>query len=92
MHRHVFLDFQKNINKFMRTICYEIGGDVFSLAELNTYIIRGKLSECFYTKPPLPYVLASRRSRPYQKYALRIGDARINFLIVSMYPDSSRLD
>jgi len=68
----------------MRTICYEIGGDVFSLAELHTYIIRGNLSKCFYLKPPLPYVIASRRSWPYQAYALGHGDARINFLIVSV--------
>jgi len=67
----------------MRTICYEIGGDVFSLAELNTYIIRGNLSKCFYVKPSPPFVVASRRSWPHQVYALGYGDARVNFLVVS---------
>jgi hypothetical protein len=68
----------------MRTICYEVGGDVFSLSELQTYVIRGNLSKCFYLKPPPPYVIASRRSWSYQRYALRFGDARVNFILVGV--------
>jgi len=63
----------------MRTTCYEIGGDVFSLAELNNCVIRGNLSRAVSPKPP--YVDAPRKSNAYRFYALEQVDARINFVL-----------
>lgn len=63
----------------MRTTCYEIGGDVFSLAELNNCDIRGNLSRAVSPKPP--YIDAPRKSNAYRFYALDRVDARINFVL-----------
>lgn len=63
----------------MRTTCYEIGGDVFSLAELNSCVIRGNLSRAVSPKPP--YIDAPRKSNAYRFYALDRVDARLNFVI-----------
>lgn len=63
----------------MRTTCYEIGGDVFSLAELNNCVIRGNLSRAISPKPP--YIDAPRKSNAYRYYALDRIDARINFVL-----------
>lgn len=63
----------------MRTTCYEIGGDVFSLAELNNCVIRGNLSRAVSPKPP--YIDAPRKSNAYRFYALERVDTRINFVL-----------
>jgi hypothetical protein len=63
----------------MRTYCYEIGGDVFSLAELDSCVIVGK-----YARPyKSPFPVAPRRSiSAYTKlYALNYIDARLHFVI-----------
>lgn len=73
---------RRSAGHFMRTMCYEIGGDVFSLAELNASIIRGKMSRPINPKPP--YIDASRKSNPYRFYALEYSDARVNFVLVSL--------
>jgi hypothetical protein len=63
----------------MRTTCYEIGGDIFSLAELNNCVIRGNLSRAVSPKPP--YIDAPRKSNAYRFYALERVDTRINFVL-----------
>lgn len=63
----------------MRTTCYEIGGDVFSLAELNNCVIRGNLSRAVSPKPP--YIDAPRKSNAYRFYALERVDSRINLVL-----------
>ena len=65
----------------MRCNCYEIGGNVFSLAELECVVIRGELSRGVNTKPP--YVEAPKASKGYHLYSLTRVDARINFILVS---------
>lgn len=69
----------KSIGHFMRTSCYEIGGDVFSLAELHNYVICGKMSPLINPKPP--YVQAPKRSSVYRYYALGYTDVRVHFII-----------
>ena len=70
---------KKSVNHFMRTTCYEIGGDVFSLAELYCCVLRGKMSKPISPKPP--YIEAPKKSQPYRHYALDCMDPRINFLL-----------
>jgi hypothetical protein len=64
----------------MRTTCYEIGGDVFSLAEIHNCIIRGKMPRPVSLKPP--YVDVPRKSNAYRYYALEFVDPRISFVVV----------
>ena len=64
---------------FMRTHCYEIGGDVFSLAELEACVIRGNLPKPYYPKPP--YVQPHRSSAAYFVYALDYLDPRVMFVL-----------
>ena len=63
----------------MRTHCYEIGGDVFSLAELEGCVIRGNMSKAYY--PKSPYVEPHRSSRGHFAYALEYVDPRVNFVM-----------
>ncbi|KAL3903743.1 MAG: hypothetical protein SGILL_010330, partial [Bacillariaceae sp.] len=70
---------KKSVMNFMRTSCYEIGGDVFSLAELQCCVIRGKLSKPHALKPP--YIEAPKKSNSYRYYALGFTDARIHFVL-----------
>ncbi|CAJ1944567.1 unnamed protein product [Cylindrotheca closterium] len=70
---------KKNMNDFMRTSCYEIGNDVFSLAELYCCVIRGKMSRPGNLKPPYPDV--SKKSNTFRHYALDFKDPRINFIL-----------
>ena len=63
----------------MRTSCYEIGGDVFSLAELHSCVICGKMSKQINPKPP--YVEAPRKSQAFKHYALDYTDPRIHFVL-----------
>jgi hypothetical protein len=74
---------KRSVGHFMRTSCYEIGGDVFSLAELHCCVIRGKLSRPVGVKPP--YIEPPKKSNAYRFYALDYTDPRINFVIVSIF-------
>ena len=70
---------KKSIVHFMRTSCYEIGGDVFSLAELHSCVICGKMSKPINPKPP--YVEAPKQSSAHKYYALDYTDARVHFVL-----------
>jgi len=70
---------KRNVGHFMRTHCYEIGGDVFSLAELESCVIRGNMSQAYYPKPP--YVRAPKKSRGHLAYSLDFVDPRIMFVL-----------
>lgn len=70
---------KKSVNQFMRTSCYEIGGDVFSLAELYCCVLRGKMSKPVNPKPP--YIEAPKKSQAYRHYALDCKDPRLNFVL-----------
>jgi hypothetical protein len=70
---------KKSIIHFMRTSCYEIGGDVFSLAELHSCVICGKMSKPINPKPP--YVDAPKKSNAYKYYALDYTDVRVHFVL-----------
>jgi len=70
---------KKSIGHLMRTSCYEIGGDVFSLAELHSCVICGKMSKPVNPKPP--YIEAPRKSNAYRYYALDYTDVRIHFVL-----------
>ena len=72
---------KKSVEQFMRTSSYEIGGDVFSLAELYCCVLRGKMSKPINPKPP--YIEAPRKSSSYRYYALDYNDPRVNFVLVS---------
>jgi len=64
---------------FMLTSCYEIGGDVFSLAELYSCIIRGNMSRPISAKPPC--IEAPKKSSAYKFYALTYTNPNTNFLL-----------
>jgi hypothetical protein len=70
---------KRSFNHFMRTSCYEIGGDVFSLAELNACIIRGKMSRPVFPKPP--FIEPPKKSSAYRFYALGFTTPKTNFLL-----------
>jgi len=70
---------KKTVGHFKRCSCYEIGGDVFSLAELECCIIRGRMSAPVNARSP--YVDAPKSSAGYRFYALRTVDPRINFVL-----------
>jgi hypothetical protein len=70
---------KKSVSHFMRTSCYEIGGDVFSLAELQSCVIRGKMSKPI--NPKAPYIEAPKKSNAYRYYSLDYKDARIHFVL-----------
>jgi len=70
---------KKSIGQFMLSHCYEIGQDVFSLAELESCVIRGNMSKPVYSKPP--FVTTPSQSREHLIYALGAVDPRINFLL-----------
>lgn len=77
---------QRSVTHFKRCSCYEIGGDVFSLSELECCVIRGNTSRPSNIKPP--FVNVHKKSRPYQlMYGLGATDHRINFLLVSTKDD-----
>jgi Protein of unknown function, DUF547 len=72
---------KRSVAHFMRTASYEIGGDVFSLAELHCCVIRGKMCRPLNPKPP--YIEAPKKSNAHRFYALDYTDARVNFVLVS---------
>ena len=80
---------RRSVGHFMRTTSYEIGDDVFSLAEINASILRGKMSRPVNPKPP--YIEAPKKSNAHRIYALEYSDARINFVLVSFKSALRRL-
>lgn len=64
---------------FMRTACYEIGGDIFSLAELQQCVIRGEMARPQPAKSP--YIEAPKKSNAHKIYALGFTDSRVNFVV-----------
>lgn len=72
--------FQRSVTQFKRCSCYEIGEDVFSLAELECCVIRGNTSRPSHIKPP--FADAPKTSRPYRMYGISATDFRINFILV----------
>merc|ERR1711862_302286 len=70
---------KRSIGHFMRCSCYEIGGDVFSLAELECRVLRGNMSPPVQLKPP--FVEAPKKSKFYLDYALDFSDPKINFVL-----------
>lgn len=70
---------KKSFNHFMRASCYEIGDDVFSLAELYCLVLRGKMMKPSNPKPP--YMEAPKKSLAYKHYALDYRDPRLNFVL-----------
>ena len=71
---------KKSVGHFKRVSCYEIGNDVFSLAELECCLLRGRMNRP--TNPRSPYIEAPKASQTaYRHYALGATDARINFVL-----------
>ena len=70
---------KRSCGHFMRTSCYEIAGDVFSLAEISSCIIRGGLSRP--NVPKAPYVEAPKKSNAYYLYALQNVGPIIHFVL-----------
>lgn len=65
---------------FMRTSCYEVGGEVFSLAELYNHVLRGNMTKLH--EPKAPYIDAPRKSKSYRLYTLDFKDPLVNFVLV----------
>ena len=63
----------------MKTCCYEIGGDVFSLVELSACIIRGNMAAPIGAKPP--YIDAPKKSSSYRRFALKAYSPILNFVL-----------
>lgn len=53
---------------------------MFSLAEIESIILRGNLSSAVNVKAP--FVVASKEARAVPHFSLTMVDARINFLLV----------
>lgn len=70
---------KRSFNHFMRTSCYEIGGEVFSLAELHCCVLRGSLSRPLTSKPP--GIDVPKKSDAYLFYALGYTTPKVNFLL-----------
>jgi len=70
---------KRSVVPFKRCSCYEIGGDVFSLSDLECYVIRGKTSRATHPKPP--FVDGAKKSRTFLQYSLGATDHRINFVL-----------
>jgi hypothetical protein len=70
---------KRSFGHFMRTSCYEIGGEVFSLAELHSCVIRGNMTRPLTTKPPA--VDVPKKSNSYRFYALGYTNPRVNFVL-----------
>jgi len=71
---------KRSIGHFIRTSCYEVGGDVFSLAELHCCVLRGRLSKAGLSKPP--YIEPPKKSiSAYRMYSLSFKDVRLAFCV-----------
>jgi hypothetical protein len=66
----------------MRCSSYEVGGNVYSLAEIESIILRGNLSRA--VNPKAPFVVAPKEAYFESYSSLTTVDARINFLLVCM--------
>ena len=64
---------------FARTMCYEIRGDIFLLANLECLIVQGNMSNGANIKPP--FASAPKTSKGHRVYALRRVYPRVNFLL-----------
>lgn len=64
----------------MKLFCYEVGDDVFSLSDIESYVIRGKLSRPTYSKPPFTTGLKSSNLN-----GLATADYRVNFVLVRLF-------
>jgi hypothetical protein len=64
---------------FMRSSCYEIGGEVFSLAEIANCVIRGNMNHPEKAKPP--FVTAPKKSSSYHYYALTYKTRLTHFVL-----------
>ena len=71
---------KSSVTHFMRCVCYEVGCDVFSLAEIEHCVLRGKTTSLHNGK--LPYVTPLKTSSSFTNfYGLSAVDARINFVL-----------
>ena len=70
---------RRSFRHFMRTSCYEIGEDVFSLAELYCLVLRGNMSRGQVSRPP--FMDAPRKSEIYRGYAIAFRRAEVNFML-----------
>lgn len=71
---------KKTVGNFKRASCYEIGNDIFSLAELECCLLRGRTSKPSNARSP--YIEAPKASQnAYRHYALGATDPRINFVL-----------
>lgn len=70
---------KRTFTQFMQTSCYEVGGDVFSLAELYSCIIRGNMCRPVTAKPP--YIEAPKKSSAYRFYTSTYTNPNTNFLL-----------
>ena len=73
---------RRTVRQFMRTSCYEVGGDVFSLAEIHCCIIRGNMPPPVASKSPY-YVDVAKKANSYLRYALDFKEPTVNFILVS---------
>lgn len=70
---------KKSSGDIRRRLCYEIGGDVFSLAGLECMVFRGNSSMMIHSKQP--FVKPPKKSKSYIEYSLDFADPRINFIL-----------
>lgn len=78
---------KRSFELIMTTSCYEIGGDVFSLAELQS-IIRNNVSKLQSVKPP--FVDVPKKSRSYRYYALGYSTPLVLFSLNTAHVSFSR--
>mmetsp|Transcript_1402 Transcript_1402/g.2909 ORF Transcript_1402/g.2909 Transcript_1402/m.2909 type:complete len:1285 (-) Transcript_1402:132-3986(-) len=67
---------KSTISSRMRLFCYEVGDDVFSLSDIESYVIRGKLSRPTYSKAPFVSGI-----KPHPSNGLSAADYRVNFVL-----------
>ncbi|KAL7569447.1 hypothetical protein ACA910_009630 [Epithemia clementina (nom. ined.)] len=70
---------KRSCGHFMRTNCYEIGGDVFSLAELYLCVIRGRMSRP--VAPKAPFFDVPKKSQAFRYYAVGFTSPLVNFVL-----------
>jgi hypothetical protein len=70
---------KKSFRHFMRTSCYEVGCDVFSLAELYCCVIRGNMCRPQINRPP--FMDVAKHSDAYRSYSLPYRCAAVNLLL-----------
>jgi Protein of unknown function (DUF1769)/Protein of unknown function, DUF547 len=70
---------KKSFRHFMRTSCYEVGCDVFSLAELYCCVIRGNMCRSLLNRPP--FMDVAKHSDAYRSFSLPYRCAAVNLLL-----------